>query len=91
MTTYIIALEYSSPSILVKNKVAEIIKSYSGWARITENTWAITTSDEVKAATIRDSIAKVAGEKDRIFVVKSGVAAAWRNSRCKNEWLKKHL
>lgn len=91
MTTFIIALEFSSASLVAKNKVFEVIRGYSGWARITETTWAVTAPDDVKANEIRDSIAKVAGEKDRIFVVKSGVAAAWRNSRCKNEWLKKYL
>ena len=65
------------------------IKSYKTWARITESTWAIVT--EQKAADIRDQLSSVMDSDDRLFVIKSGVEAAWRNSRCKNEWLKENL
>jgi hypothetical protein len=65
------------------------IKNFGTWARITESTWAVVT--ELKATEVRDMLLKVLRDKDRLFVIKSGVEAAWHNTRCKNEWLKKHL
>ena len=65
------------------------IKSYSKWARINESTWAVVT---VKSAVeIRNHLTSVTDGDDRLFVVKSGIEAAWRNSICKNEWLKENL
>jgi len=70
-------------------KLYDALKSYRTWAKITESTWAIVTN---KTATeVRDHLSKFIDEDDRLFVVKSGVASAWRNVRCRNEWLKKHL
>lgn len=65
------------------------IRSYSKWAWITESTWAVVTNKS--AISIRDHLAGVMDSDDRLFVVKSGVEAAWRNSRCKNKWLKDNL
>lgn len=65
------------------------IKAYGTWARITDSTWAVVT--EETATQVRDYLAQYLHSDDRLFVVKSGVAAAWRNVRCKNEWLKKNL
>ena len=65
------------------------IKSYSGWAQITESTWAVVTAKS--AVEVRNHLSSVMDNDDRLFVVKSGVEAAWRNSRCKNEWLKENL
>lgn len=87
MTCYIISYD------LRKNRDYEslyaAIKSYSKWARITESTWAVITSKS--AVEIRDHIAGVMDDDDRLFVVKSGVEAAWLNSRCKNSWLQENL
>jgi hypothetical protein len=65
------------------------IKSYSGWAKITESTWAVKTDNTAKE--IRDHLSEFLDQDDRVFVIKSGVEAAWRNSICKNEWLKNNL
>lgn len=87
MKTYIITYD------LVKdrdyNSLHEAIRKYSKWARITESTWAVVTNKS--AAEIRDDLKQVMDSDDRLFVVKSGVESAWRNSRCKNEWLKENL
>ncbi|MDF1723144.1 MAG: hypothetical protein P1U59_01425 [Alcanivorax sp.] len=87
MKTYIITYD------LVKDKdyksLHEVIRSFNKWARITESTWAVVTNK--KAAEIRDELGQVMDSDDRLFVVKSGVEAAWRNSKCKNEWLKENL
>ena len=67
----------------------EAIKSYGTWAHIAESTWAVVTSSS--AVAVRDHLSKHVDADDRIFVVKSGVEAAWRNVICRNEWLKEHL
>lgn len=65
------------------------IKAFGTWAHITESTWAVVT--EKSAVQLRDHLATFIQQSDRLFVVKSGTEAAWRNSMCDNEWLKKHL
>lgn len=67
----------------------EALRSYNRWARITESTWAVVTAES--AVEIRDNLRKVMDNDDRLFVIKSGTEAAWRNSRCKSEWLKENL
>ena len=65
------------------------IKRHSKWAKVTESTWAVLT--EKSATEIRDNLSKVMDSDDRLFIIKSGVEAAWRNSICENEWLKENL
>jgi len=67
----------------------EAIKSYSRWAHILESTWAVTSDDS--AVKVRDHLSLYIDEDDGLFVIKSGVEAAWRNVLCKNDWLKEHL
>lgn len=67
----------------------DAIKKYGAWARITTNTWAIVTTHTAKD--IRDNLSKLIGVDGRIFVIKSGVEAAWRHVICSNEWLKKNI
>lgn len=67
----------------------QALKSYGKWARITESTWAVVTT--TSAVEIRDRLRKMMDDDDRLFVIKSGTEAAWRNSRCKSEWLKENL
>ncbi len=86
MVCYIISYD------LVKDKnyekLYEAIKSF-GWAKITESTWAIITDKSAKE--LRDHLTKFIDSNDRLFVIKSGVEAAWRNVICNNEWLKTNL
>lgn len=65
------------------------IKSYGTWAKITESTWAIVTSQSCEE--IRNRLSDLIGKDNRLFVIKSGGEAAWRNSICKNEWLQKNI
>jgi hypothetical protein len=46
-----------------------------------------------KATEIRDSLGRVMQSGERVFVIRSGTEAAWRNSygEKNNEWLKKNL
>ena len=67
----------------------DAIKSYPKWARIVESTWAVVTSKS--AVQIRDHLIQVLDDDDRVFVVKSGAEAAWRNVRCRDKWLKDNL
>ncbi|WP_174524906.1 CRISPR-associated protein Cas2 [Burkholderia glumae] len=67
----------------------DAIKKYPGWAHITESTWAITTEDT--HTEVRDNLGAHLPKGSRLLVVRSGSAAAWRNTICSNEWLKKNL
>lgn len=69
--------------------IYEKLKSFSGWAKITESAWAIVTSR--KAKEIRNELKPFVGSNGRLFVVKSGVEAAWSNVKASNEWFKKNL
>lgn len=86
--TYIVIFEISE-----KKNIASLIdylKSFNAWARITDNSFAIKTND-LKAPEIRNKLLHYKGELDRIFVIKSGVEAAWSNIRGKNQWFKDNL
>lgn len=65
------------------------LKAKKAWAKITESTWAVVSDESAKE--LRTRLFSVMDQDDRLFVVKSGTEAAWRNSRCTNEWLKKWL
>ena len=65
------------------------IQSYSQCKQIAESTWAVVTTNS--AVEIRDNLLRVMDNDDRLFVVRSGVEAAWQNSMCKNKWLKENL
>ena len=71
------------------DELYDTLKSYPKWARIVESTWAVVTSKT--AVQIRDHLMRVLDDDDRVFVVKSGTEAAWRNVRCSNKWLKENL
>ena len=88
MACYIVTYDLRAPGRDYEN-VHNKLKSYTKWAKVTESTWAIVTED--KAVVIRDALKAIVDPNDRIFVVKSGVEAAWFNSKCKNEWLKANL
>lgn len=87
MPCYIISYD------LVKERdYAELItaiKAYRTWAHIHESLWAVVT--ENTATQIRDDLRQHVDADDRLFVIRSGTGAAWRNVLCKNEWLRKHL
>lgn len=88
MATYIISYDLKKPGQNYE-KLHEAIKSYGTWAKINESLWAVVTAST--AVEIRDKLLAHIDSNDRLFVIKSGVEAAWRNSICKNEWLKERL
>ena len=58
-------------------------------APITESTWAVVT--RYTSAQIRDYLSDYLPDKSRLFVVRSGIEAAWWNVFCPNKWLKRNL
>ena len=84
--TYIITFEVS-PQYL--DGLISAIKSYGTWARITSNTWAVTTTGN--AISVRNYLRGFITNEDRIFVIKSGYEAAWWNVHSTSDWLKKNL
>lgn len=89
MTCYIVAFEVASPAN--KKKVKDGLKAYDFYCPINNNCWAIVT--DKKATQVRDNLGAHILSSDRIFVVKSGVEAAWRNAYGKDnsDWLKENL
>ena len=88
MATYIISYDLLQPGQNYE-RLYEAIKSYGIWAKINESLWAVVTTSS--AVQIRDNLLAHIDTNDRLIVIKSGVEAAWRNSICKNEWLKERL
>lgn len=83
---YIISYDVSGGK---SERIIEAIKGYGSWAHITEFTWAIVTAKTHKE--VRDGLYTLLPEGSRLFVIRSGSVAAWRNVICKNEWLKRNL
>ena len=88
MTCYVISYDLRAPGRNYEHLYAAI-KAYGKWAHINESVWAIVT--DTNAVAVRDNLARHIDANDRLFVIKSGVEAAWRHSMCKNEWLKGNL
>lgn len=65
------------------------IKTYNKWGKITESTWAIVT--EQSASEIRNYLTQFIDNDDRLFIIKSGGEAAWKNAMANNAWLKENL
>lgn len=65
------------------------IKSYGTWAKITQSSWAIVTSQT--SIQIRDFLISHMDEDDRLFVSKYGGTAAWKNVIAKNDWFHQNL
>lgn len=65
------------------------LKSYSGYGKITEGTWAIISS--LKAYQLRDALRPCLSSGDRLIVIRSGKEGAWSNCITSNEWLKSNL
>lgn len=65
------------------------IKSYSGWAKITESAWLIVSDDS--CADIRDNLLTYMDSDDRLFVATLTGEAAWQNVICNSDYLKNNL
>ncbi len=89
VNTYLISFDIPKENYEDYSRIFDAIKKYESWAQITENTWAV--SWEMKATDIRNSLQDILPVWGRLFVIKSGREAAWKNVLCKNEWLKENL
>ena len=89
MTTYIVTFEIKDSNRKLKFK--ERLKEFNGFCPIHGNAWAIRT--DLKAKDIRDTLTQFITSEDKIFVIRTGTEAAWRNSYGikHSEWLKKYL
>ena len=89
MTCYVVAFEVADAAI--KTRLKDALKTYSAYCPINDNCWAV-VSDQ-NAAQVRDFLMAKVPASDKIFVVKSGVEAAWRNAygEKNSEWLKEWL
>ena len=89
MTCYIITFEVKDATRLANLK--EKIQSYKVYCPIHDNCWAIIT--ENSAVQIRDYLNIAIAPMDRVFVIKSGVEAAWNDSYGTEnaDWLKAQL
>ena len=88
--TYIII--FSTSDEIRKKSIEEKLRTYYKWAIITENAWAIVVDQSLTATILRDELAKILNDdSDRLMVILSGRVAAWKNSKCRAEWLKENL
>jgi len=88
MKAYIVSYDLRSPGRNY-NPLYEAIKLFPQWGKVTESLWVVVANDD--AASIRDRLRRLVDSNDRIFVLRSGTEAAWVNSICDNEWLKRNL
>ncbi len=90
MTTYIITFDIKDKSRL--NKIKNHLRDKkSAVCPIHENAYAI--RDEKKSSEIRDELMQFMVAEDRLFVIRTGTEAAWKNSygEDNDNWLKKYL
>ena len=89
MACYIISVELKDSNEF--QSLREELMSYGGYCPINNNCWAIIT--EKTAVQIREHLSKAIDPGSKLFVIRSGVEGAWRNSYGKDhdEWLKKNL
>lgn len=89
MTTYIITFEVNDSTR--ESALKEKLKQYGNYCPIHDNCWAIVS--EQTPVQIREFLDEVLAEQDRIFVIRSGTNAAWRNTygEKNSEWLKERL
>ena len=88
-TTYLISYDLNDAETNEYNQLFDYIQSFSTWAHITKSLWAVKTDKTV--VEIRDAIKDIVPAESRIFVIKSGGVAAWKNVFCRNTWLKENL
>jgi len=89
MTCYIVSFETADePSRL---RVVERLKTYPGFCPIHKHCWAINADKSSKE--IVDFVAQGFQANERIFVIRSGTLATWRNSYGEkhDQWLKANL
>ena len=89
MTTYIVTFEVNDTTR--KNNLVAKLKEYGTYCAIHANCWAVVSNKT--AMEVCKSLGETLDASDRIFVIRSGVAAAWRNTYGdkSTKWLKDQL
>ncbi len=90
MKCYIVTFETESETSL--QQVNKLLKtSYKFYCPIHEYCWAIKTDET--AVQVRDKLMKLSTGAERVFVIRSGIEAAWLNSYGdkNNKWLQTNL
>ena len=89
MTTYIVTFEVNAPTR--KSNLVAKLQQFNGYCPIHENCWAVLSDKPL--ADIYYFLNEVIDSTDRIFIIRSGTHAVWRNDYGdKNiEWLKERL
>ncbi len=89
MTCYIVTFEISSSER--RENAKGKLQEFGSYCPIHENCWAI-ISDK-SAQEVREFVDEVLVDADRIFVIRTGTYAAWRNTygEKNSEWLKENL
>lgn len=86
---YIISYDLDDPGQNY-GKLIERIKSYPGYAKLTESCWCVTSNSS--SQDIRDDLNSVVDSNDKVFVAKLTGEAAWHGLGDENSrWLKRNL
>jgi hypothetical protein len=88
MASYIVIYEGAAGSD-ARARLREAVKNYPGWGVITSSSWVVVA--DLKAIALRDELRRIIGPSDKLFVVRSGVEAAWQSVAANSEWLKRNL
>ena len=90
MSAYIISYDLRKPGRNYDD-LYKRIKSYSGWAHVTESTWCVSAYGQT-AARIRDYLNDAIDANDRLFVATLSGEAAWQGLASDvGPWLKQNL
>ena len=89
METYIVAFEVTNENR--KENLKTKLREYGTYCPINDNCWAIVSGNS--PVQIRDNLNLSLINSDRLFVIRSGIAAAWQNvySDDNSKWLKERL
>ena len=88
-TTYVVS--FSTKNEATRLKVCDTLRQYGSYCPIHNTCWAISTT--ATAVAVRDRVRAVLESSDSVFVVRSGIEAAWHKSYgdANNNWLKEML
>lgn len=86
MARYIVTYDLRQPGRNYDDLYARI-KSYPKWARLTESSWGIVSSET--SSDIRDHLAEAVDENDKLLVGVLGRPSAWYGlSKSISDWIK---
>jgi predicted transcriptional regulator len=88
MKSYVVSLELTN-GLKNYSDLTKVLKSFRAKSVINESVWVLMT--EQSAIELRDHLKQFLQSQDRIFILKSGVVAAWLNPACGHDWLRENL